>query len=463
MAIDIKQKPSTPSVSTGEGNRTAKDGLRVAVHTHITGLGLDENGEAIESADGLVGQRNAREAAGLVVDMIKAKKLSGKASLLVGPPGGGKTAIAVAMSRELGTRVPFCAMTASEVYSREVKPTEVLTEVFRKAMGLRIREVKEVYEGEVVDLSVEETENPHGNYGKAVSAVLMTLRSVKGTKSLKLAPIIHTHLEKQKVRVGDVIYVESQTAVVKRLGRCDAHRGEADLETEEYVPLPRGEVFRHKEAVQDVSLHELDVANCRPQGSNDLMGVLNQYLTPKKTEITERLRNEVDKIANKFITEGIAELTPGVVFIDEAHALTLECFAFLARLIESPFSPALILATNRGLAKVNNAPDITSPHGIPFDFLDRLLIIKTEPYTLEQTLKIIAIRANCESVRLEPDALAKLGDVAAATSLRYALQLLAPAATLAKAGSRSVIALVDVTEADGLFLDARSSALRFLK
>jgi hypothetical protein len=34
---------------------------RIAVHTHIKGLGLDENGVALPIASGLVGQEKARE------------------------------------------------------------------------------------------------------------------------------------------------------------------------------------------------------------------------------------------------------------------------------------------------------------------------------------------------------------------------------------------------------------------
>ena len=40
---------------------------------------------------------------------------------------------------------------------------------------------------------------------------------------------------------------------------------EFDLEAEEYVPLPKGEVHKKKEVVQDVTLNDLDVANARPQ------------------------------------------------------------------------------------------------------------------------------------------------------------------------------------------------------
>ena len=56
-------------------------------------------------AAGFVGQKEAREAAGLVVDMIKQKKMAGRALLLAGPPGTGKTALALGVSQELGTKV----------------------------------------------------------------------------------------------------------------------------------------------------------------------------------------------------------------------------------------------------------------------------------------------------------------------------------------------------------------------
>lgn len=40
-------------------------------------------------------------------------------------------------------------------------------------------------------------------------------------------------------------------------------------------------------------------------------------MKPKKTEITEKLRVEINKVVNKYIDQGIAELIPGVLFIDE--------------------------------------------------------------------------------------------------------------------------------------------------
>lgn len=43
-----------------EVKSTAKT-QRISAHTHIKGLGLDENGAAIQAAAGLVGQEMARE------------------------------------------------------------------------------------------------------------------------------------------------------------------------------------------------------------------------------------------------------------------------------------------------------------------------------------------------------------------------------------------------------------------
>ena len=54
-------------------------------------------------------------------------------------------------------------------------------------------------------------------------------------------------------------------SILQRQGRSDTFATEYDLEAEEYVPLPKGDVHKKKEVIQDVTLHDLDVANARPQ------------------------------------------------------------------------------------------------------------------------------------------------------------------------------------------------------
>lgn len=76
----------------------------------------------------------------------------------------------------------------------------------------------------------------------------MSLEQIKPNLFLKL----HFALTRRalQVLVGDVIYIEANSGAVKRVGRSDAFATEFDLEAEEYVPLPKGEVHKKKEIVQ---------------------------------------------------------------------------------------------------------------------------------------------------------------------------------------------------------------------
>lgn len=432
---------------------------RVAAHSHVKGLGLQDDGSVKEAGvDGFVGQAKAREAAGVTVELIKTKKMAGRAMLFAGPPGTGKTALALAVSKELGPKVPFCPMVGSEVYSAELKKTAVLMENFRRAIGLLIKENKEVYEGEVTELRVEETDNPLGGYGKTIAHVVLTLKSVKGSKQLKLDAAIHDNIEKEKITIGDVIYIEASSGAVKRVGRSDAYAADHDLEADEYVPLPKGDVHKKKEIVQNVTLHDLDMANAKPQQGQDAMSLVNSLMKQKKTEITEKLRGEINKVVNKYIDQGVAELVPGVLFIDEVHMLDIECFTYLNKALESPLAPVVILATNRGMCKIRGT-DIKSPHGIPTDLLDRLLVIRTMPYGLQEVVEIVDIRARVEGITLDDNALAKLGQIGERTSMRFVVQLLTPALIIAQTYGRDSITVDDIAAADDLFHDAKSSAL----
>jgi len=430
---------------------------RVATHSHVKGLGLNDDGSAAEVAAGLVGQEKAREALGVAVELIKTKKMAGRALMLAGAPGSGKTALALALAHELGPKVPFCPMVGSEVFSSEVKKTEVLMENFRRAIGLRIKETKEVYEGEVTELTPEETENPLGGYGKTVAHVIIGLKTTKGTKQLKLDPSIYEGLQKEKVTPGDVIYIEANSGAVKRVGRSDAFATEFDLEAEEYVPLPKGDVHKRKEVVQDVTLHDLDLANAKPQGGQDLVAMMGQMMKPKKTEITEKLRAEINKVVNKYIDQGIAELVPGVLFIDEVHMLDIECFTYLNRALESTLAPIVIFATNRGMCTVRGT-EVVAPHGVPVDLLDRLMIIRTMPYALQEIVQILAIRAQIEGISIDDEAYAYLGEIGVRSTLRYAVQLLTPAKVVVGTNGREEIGKEDIEEIDSLFYDAKASA-----
>jgi RuvB-like protein 1 (pontin 52) len=153
--------------------------------------------------------------------------------------------------------------------------------------------------------------------------------------------------------------------------------------------------------------------------------------------------------------------------------LDLEAFSFLTRALEAPLAPLVIVASNRGLTPIHihnssgsQAPGLQpTAHGIPPDLLARLLIIPTHQYTAPEIASIIRTRARTEGVLISESALGKVADIGTKVSLRYALQLLAPAQVLARvkigvpAGTpKGEVSVEDVEECVDLFLDGSRSA-----
>ena len=99
-----------------------------------------------------------------------------------------------------------------------------------------------------------------------------------------------------------------------------------------------------------------------------------------------------------------------------------------------------------------------APHGIPVDLLDRLVIVRTMPYSVEECVQILQIRARVEGISVDAASLASLGGIAERTSLRHAVQLLTPASIIAKTNGRDGLVEKDVEDAAMLFLDAKASA-----
>jgi RuvB-like protein 1 (pontin 52) len=199
------------------------------------------------------------------------------------------------------------------------------------------------------------------------------------------------------------------------------------------------------------------MANAKPQGGQDIMSVMGQFMKPRKTEVTEKLRTEINKVVNRYIDQGVAELVPGVLFIDEVHMLDIECFTYLNRALESALSPIVVFATNRGICTIRGT-EIVSPHGMPVDLLDRMVIVRTLGYSVDEIVQVISIRAQTESLDMEQEAIELLGEIGQNTSLRYVVQLMTPANVLSRTNGRDKVTREDIEEIDQLFYDAKSSA-----
>ena len=113
-------------------------------------------------------------------------------------------------------------------------------------------------------------------------------------------------------------------------------------------------------------------------------------------------------------------------------------------------------ATNRGLSKIRGT-DYTSAHGIPLDLLDRLMIIPTETYSVEDIRQILSVRCREEEVDMEVAALELLTRIASETSLRYAIHLIITAQLRAKRRKKEEVELVDIERCYKLFVDVKRS------
>ena len=468
---------------------------RIGAHSHIRGLGLDDALEARKVSQGMVGQVNARKAAGVVraqsplpgspfrrirtayrpvpclvpsragtrasrrpsnarararsrgrrlelippigrsfsrppgwsphltvprslvqpnrqiLQMIREGQIAGRAVLLAGQPGTGKTAIAMGMAKALGEETPFAMMAGSEIFSMEMSKTEALTQAFRKAIGVKIKEET------VYDLGQKMIES----------------------------------LDKEKVSAGDVITIDKASGRITKLGRSFARSRDYDAmgAQTKFVQCPEGELQKRKEVVHVVTLHEIDVINSRSQGFLALFA-------GDTGEIRPEVREQIDMKVAEWREEGKADIVPGVLFIDEVHMLDIECFSFLNRALENDMAPVLVVATNRGITKIRGT-NYKSPHGIPIDLLDRLLIVTTQPYTERELRLILDIRCEEEDVEMTEDAKDLLCKIGHETSLRYSIHLITAAALVAHKRKSAEVEVEDISKVYSMFLDVQRS------
>lgn len=357
----------------------------------------------------------------------------------------GKTAIAMGMSQALGVDVPFTMLASSEIFSLEMSKTEALEQAFRKSIGVRIKEESEMIEGEVVEIQTDRSVTGGTKQGK------LTIKTTDMESVYDMGTKMIDAMTKERVMAGDIISIDKSSGKITKLGRSFAKSRDYDamgVDTK-FLQCPDGDLQKRKEVVHTVSLHEIDVINSRTQGFLALF-------SGDTGEIRSEVRDQINTKVAEWKEEGKAEIVPGVLFIDEVHMLDIECFSYINRALEDELAPIVIMASNRGNSRIRGT-NYRSPHGLPLDFLDRVLIVSTHAYQKEEIQQILSIRAAEEEVDVTPDALALLTKIGQETGLRYASNLITTSQLIAAKRKAKQVSIEDVQRSFQLFYDSGRS------
>jgi len=258
-------------------------------------------------------------------------------------------------------------------------------------------------------------------------------------------------MSKERVMAGDVISIDKSSGKISKLGRSYTRSRDYDAmgADTKFVQCPDGELQRRREVVHTVSLHEIDVINSRTQGFLALF-------SGDTGEIRSEVRDQINTKVGEWKEEGKAEIVPGVLFIDEVHMLDIECFSYINRALEDELAPIVIMASNRGNTRIRGTT-YRSPHGLPLDFLDRVVIVSTQPYEDSEIHEILKIRALEEEVDVTSDALAFLTKIGKEAGLRYASNLIITSALVAQKRKQQKVEVQDVERSYRLFYDPTRS------
>ena len=258
-------------------------------------------------------------------------------------------------------------------------------------------------------------------------------------------------MSKERVMAGDVISIDKSSGKITKLGRSYTRSRDYDAmgADTKFVQCPDGELQKRKEVVHTVGLHEIDVINSRTQGFLALF-------SGDTGEIRSEVRDQINTKVAEWKEEGKAEIVPGVLFIDEVHMLDIECFSYVNRALEHELAPIVIMASNRGNARIRGTT-YRSPHGLPLDFLDRVVIVSTQAYGVDDLRQILAIRAQEEEVEITPNALELLTKTASEAGLRYASNLITTSSLVAQKRRATKVDLDDVERSYRLFYDPKRS------
>lgn len=168
----------------------------------------------------------------------------------------------------------------------------------RKSIVLLIKSSRDVYEGEIIDIRHVRDEN------NIVQYIEMSLKTLKSTKKINLSKNLIELVN--DVNVGDVVYIEPNIGLIKRIGRSETRINEYDLEGDKHVQLSKGSVHSTREKDIYLTLYDFDYA-------------FNKY----NDDISDFSRRHVDSIVLEYLQRGIAQFVCSGVYIENSKHLDI--------------------------------------------------------------------------------------------------------------------------------------------
>lgn len=274
------------------------------------------------------------------------------------------------------------------ISSEHVSSIEELQQYLRMGITLKIKETKHVYEGEITEMSFSHE-------------LKITLKSLKGSKTLKFSPSLFKSIQNENISIGDIIYVECNSGIVKRLGRSESCMQDNYLESDKYLSIPKGDLLTKREVIQTCTLHELDFANTNPNSGN--LGSLLNSLKIQQKVISQNLRDDIDSVVRKLIESKKCEISLSTILIDNCSSLDSSMIAFLNYYATSKLCPSVFLICrsddwiNKNAIYVKNF--IRLSIGEAEDTNESIIMQKVEEYQIDLDANSIEYLINISNER----------------------------------------------------------------
>ncbi|KAG0420383.1 RuvB-like helicase 1 [Dictyocoela roeselum] len=232
----------------------------------------------------------------------------------------GKDAFVEALKRACGKsgnrKIVISEVDAAELMvGPDLWDAQMVAGMVRKSVLLRVREVKDVYEGELVRMSADfcgegssANNNLSGGCNVPGGSVTMELRATKDSEVVRLDSKFVPLIRAEGIEVGDIVYLEN--SLIRRLGRSESY-AHCDLECDTFIPVPKGRVRRAREVIQDMSVYDLDLGYMSTE-ENFSADPVNMPL----------IQNKVDLLVQKYLDSGFAEVIPSILIVKNVARLT---------------------------------------------------------------------------------------------------------------------------------------------